>query len=188
MNPTPTLIIINGLPATGKTTFAEKLSQEFDFPLLVRDKIKETLFDSLGHSDREWSRKLGSASFDLLWKMTEEIMKTKKHFIVESPFNKELDSPRMLEYRNKFGYEMLQIILKTPGNIRFERFVKRVTTGKRHPGHVDHHNFESQKENIIIESITPLDIGGNSLEIDTSDFSSIDYPKIFDEIRRLIKI
>jgi predicted kinase len=184
----PSLIIINGLPATGKTTFAEKLSQEFDLPLLVRDKIKETLFDSLGHSDREWSRKLGSASFDLLWKMTEELMKTKMPFIVESPFNKELDSQRLIEYREKFGYEMLQIILKTPGEIRFERFVERVTTGSRHPGHVDHINFESQKENIVIESITPLEIGGNTLEIDTSDFSKIDYPKIFEEIRRIIEV
>jgi shikimate kinase len=50
---TSSLIIISGLPCTGKTTLGRKLAQDLSLPLICRDSIKESLFDSLGYSDRE---------------------------------------------------------------------------------------------------------------------------------------
>ncbi|WP_425432548.1 AAA family ATPase [Hydrococcus rivularis] len=42
------LILISGLPCTGKTTLARKIAQKLQLPLVCRDDIKESLFDSLG--------------------------------------------------------------------------------------------------------------------------------------------
>ena len=36
----PTLIIVTGAPATGKSTLAERLSDEFDLPLFTKDGFK----------------------------------------------------------------------------------------------------------------------------------------------------
>jgi predicted kinase len=66
MTPT-TLIVVSGLPASGKTTLAHLLAAELRLPLVGRDDIKERLFESLGWSDREWSKRLGIASWDLLY-------------------------------------------------------------------------------------------------------------------------
>jgi len=63
----PLLVIIGGLPGTGKSTLGSFLSQELSFPCVSKDGIKETLYDTLGYSDRKWSRKLGVASFELLY-------------------------------------------------------------------------------------------------------------------------
>lgn len=61
----PVLVIVLGAPGAGKTTLARRIAAEIGWPLLVRDDIKEILFDTLGWSDRQWSRKLGGAS----WRM-----------------------------------------------------------------------------------------------------------------------
>lgn len=60
---TSVLIIVLGPPCAGKTTLARRIAQEFQLPLIAKDDIKESLFDSLGWRDREWSKKLGRATF-----------------------------------------------------------------------------------------------------------------------------
>ena len=59
-----TLIIVSGFSCSGKTTLASKIGNHFALPVLDRDDFKESLFDSLGYSDRQWSKKLGYASYD----------------------------------------------------------------------------------------------------------------------------
>ena len=41
-------ILIAGLPAAGKTTISESLSQSLNLPVLSKDKIKELLYDTVG--------------------------------------------------------------------------------------------------------------------------------------------
>ena len=67
----PWIVIVNGPPAAGKTTFARSLAGELRLPLFTKDDIKESLFDTLGFQDREWSRKLGLASLVLLFELVE---------------------------------------------------------------------------------------------------------------------
>ena len=80
------IVIINGPPGAGKSTLALRLADEFRLPLLMRDQIKEVLFDTLGWKDREWSMKLGGASYELLFHRLEGQLKARKAAIIESPF------------------------------------------------------------------------------------------------------
>ncbi|MDP6369585.1 MAG: hypothetical protein QF615_08250, partial [Planctomycetota bacterium] len=57
----PTLILVSGAAATGKTTVANLLSAGLRIPVISKDAIKESLFESLGWNNREWSRKVGFA-------------------------------------------------------------------------------------------------------------------------------
>jgi predicted kinase len=50
----PTLILVSGAPGAGKTTIAARLSRNLRMPMVSKDAVKESLFDSLGWSDREW--------------------------------------------------------------------------------------------------------------------------------------
>ena len=55
----PLLIVVTGAPCAGKTTLARRIAETFRLPLIAKDDIKESLFDSLGWKDREWSKQLG---------------------------------------------------------------------------------------------------------------------------------
>jgi predicted kinase len=63
------LVYVSGAPGSGKTSLAVPLAAELRYPLLAKDRIKETLHDALGapEPDRAWSRRLGGAAMELLW-------------------------------------------------------------------------------------------------------------------------
>ena len=42
------LVVVSGAPGAGKSTLAEPLAKALGFPLLSKDVIKETIFDSIG--------------------------------------------------------------------------------------------------------------------------------------------
>ena len=56
-------VLVNGVPASGKSTVARALSQATGWPLLALDTIKEALFQDIGRGDREYNRMLGRASY-----------------------------------------------------------------------------------------------------------------------------
>jgi len=63
---------VSGKPGAGKTSLAFPLAAELGYSLVTKDLVKETLHDALhvpgaGEVDRDWSRRLGGASMELLW-------------------------------------------------------------------------------------------------------------------------
>ena len=60
------VVIVAGALYSGKMMLARRLAKELALPLIAKDAIKKSLFDSPGWSDRQWSKKLGRASYGLL--------------------------------------------------------------------------------------------------------------------------
>ena len=50
------LVIVNGLPASGKTTLVERLSKDLGSPAFSKDDFKELLADTIGFTDHESTR------------------------------------------------------------------------------------------------------------------------------------
>lgn len=63
----PLLVLVNGAPASGKSTLAARLARELALPLIAKDALKEVLFDTLGAPDHARSRELSAASYDLIY-------------------------------------------------------------------------------------------------------------------------
>jgi len=61
------VVLVNGVPASGKSSVARALAQETGWPLLTLDTVKEALFAHLGLGDREYNRKLGRASYQAMF-------------------------------------------------------------------------------------------------------------------------
>jgi predicted kinase len=65
-------VYISGRPGAGKSSIAFPLAAELGYSLVTKDLVKEALHDALyvpgeGELDLAWSRRLGAASFALLW-------------------------------------------------------------------------------------------------------------------------
>jgi len=182
----PILIVISGPSCSGKSTLAKEISAKFNLPLVTKDGIKETIFDNLGWSDREWSRKVGGTSSKLINYFLGSIMVSQQPLIIESNFKPELDSTPIKDKVTKHSYNTLQIMCQCDGQILFERFKKRSESGERHPGHNDSKNYDEFKEMLLKGKLEPLDIGGETIIFDTTDFDKVSYDPIFQKIEQFL--
>jgi predicted kinase len=132
------LIVISGAPCAGKSTVAAELRRLLGWPLLAKDAFKETLFDTLGAGDRDWSKRLSGASYALLLQAAEELLMTRRSCIVEGNFRWLENEARFVALRRAQPQaRWLQIFCDAPTELLIARYGERVSQGARHPGHVD---------------------------------------------------
>jgi predicted kinase len=180
------VVIVTGLPGTGKTNLGMRIAREFSIPFINKDGIKERLFDSLGWEDRPWSKKLSLASVNLLYYFLEAQLAAGGSIVVESNFDSHLENPQFRQLKEKYSFEIFQILCVTQGEVLFERFRLRGQSGKRHPGHVDQATYEELSSILLKGRAEPLDIGGVLVEVDTTDYGGIDYDGLFSTIREAL--
>ena len=180
--PKPTLILVSGPPAAGKTTLARRLAAEFSLPLINKDGIKELLFDKVGTSDYAWSQSLGRASIALLHLFTERLLTANASLIAESNFHREADSARLAELGGRLEFTSLQIHCTASADVLEERNERRRNTAERHPGHVQGPQ-SGLKPHIEAGVWSPLRIGGETVIVQTDDLDAVDYASAYRAVR-----
>lgn len=161
------LVIINGIPGTGKTTIAKPLANQLGFPLISKDTIKELLFDTLGVGDREWSKMLGKASIKFLYNLADELLSKGNSIVIESAFEHVFAAPVIQKYIDEYKPEVYEIYCITEKNIRRKRFEDRNKSGERHAGHLDHVNYLSENDPEPLKRYSPIALG-ELMKIDTT--------------------
>lgn len=182
----PTLIIITGLPCTGKTTLGEDLARSLRLPFLHKDGIKELLFDTIGWQDRPWSRRLSAASYGLLFYLAQTLLTAGRSLIVEANFDANAHTAEFVKIKDNCAYTPLQILCYAEGNVLRQRFARRSAEGGRHPGHVDA-VLNAELESMLLGGrALPLAIGGRLVELDTTDFNRLHMAELLDTVRGAI--
>ena len=184
-NALPLVLIVCAAPGTGKTTLARKLAPALGLPLLARDDLKESLFESLGWSTVEWSVRLGRATYELVYLLIERLLAARCSLLVETPFDPDWANPRFQALQARYPFRPAQVILSTRAEVLLRRYDQRVDSGERHPGHVDRLRMGDFDPVELERRNRPLDLGGPVLHIDTSDFAALDFD---DLVRRLRSI
>jgi predicted kinase len=179
------LIVINGLPATGKTTLGRQIADRFGIPIFSKDDFKETIFDRLGWSDREWSKKVGSAAIGVQFIVAESCLRVGQSCIVENFFRRvTVDNfgETFTEMCSRHGFRMVQVLVKADGDEVCRRFERRARHGPRHPGHSDLETLGEIRPILQQGRNEPLDLPGELVEVDTTDFSAVDIDDLLQRI------
>ncbi|MFN8491079.1 MAG: ATP-binding protein [Caldilineaceae bacterium] len=179
----PLVVLISGLPCTGKTTLGRRLAQELSLPFVHKDGIKELLFDHLGWQDRAWSKALGRVSSELLYYFAEVQLAAGRSLLLESNFDPTFATPKFRALQTQYGFTPVQIFCKAADAVLLQRFQQRAESGERHPGHVDHLNYAEFQAIMQQGVLAPLAIGGELIEVDTTDFQQVDYTKLITALR-----
>lgn len=179
----PLLIIVNGLPASGKTTLAKRLGADLSLPILARDSIFETLYDGLECQDKGCPPLLGSASFKLLYTIAGSLLAARQPLIIEGFFGRpELRTAEFLNLKTTYNFEPVQILCGAEGKVLLERFLSRMRTVQRHKGLTDVGWIEQNREWMLKGNLTPLSLGGPVLEINTTTQDSFDYSTLVNQL------
>src|SRR4051794_17078543 len=74
------------MPCSGKSTVAEGLARRLRLPLIAKDEIKESLYESLGAGDVQSSARLGGAAYALIFALAGRSLDSCISVIVEANF------------------------------------------------------------------------------------------------------
>ncbi len=179
----PVVVVITGIPCTGKTTLARRIAAEFSFPLVTKDGIKEVLFDNLGWKDRHRSRKFSLTSFELILHVMDLLLQADLSHIVEGNFTAEAYTDKLLVLQRHHPFKTFQIQCVADDHVIRQRLEERAMLGRRHPGHLDRILLTELDPRNSGERKTSLDIGGVLMKVDTTDPAATDSRAVVSAIR-----
>lgn len=125
-------VLVNGIPASGKSTVSRGIADRLGWPLLALDTVKNPFLEVLGGGDREFNRTLGRASYQAIWSLVGDAP-AGSTFIVDAWFG--FQPRQVLEdhLRNAGVEHTVEIWCHAPGEVLAERYGARL--GQRLPGH-----------------------------------------------------
>src|SRR6266496_516413 len=118
----PQVLVVVGLPGAGKSFFASKFSDTFSAPLVAADRIRYELFATPAHSSDENELVARMANYQI-----EELLKSRRSFIVDGSFNARADRIRLGQLAKKAGYDTYIIWVQTDASACRTRALKRST-------------------------------------------------------------
>ncbi len=181
------LIIVAGLPATGKTTLAKKLSAALGMPILEKDEIKEEMFDTLGYADLAGKRALNKAAGAILLRCAESILQKGYPLIMVNNFDRE-ESKALGQMLDRVGCDCMTVFLGGDPDVLWARYVERDKRRARHQGHsfIDRYPpKEGDNVNVTMprayfaehfeqSGMSELRVAGSRLDLDATDPDTID--------------
>lgn len=191
-------VLVAGMPASGKSTLAVKLSEKLHYPMFSKDSMKELLYDTVGFRSRAEKVALGTGAMEILYYAAGQVLARGGSVILENNFENASREgiQRLLE---QYRCPAVTVLLTGKPEIIYQRFLARESSPSRHRGHVVNTCYpETGTETaaeapLTLEQYTAGFTGrgmdsfciGKLLEVDVTDLTKIDVQNIAEQIKRL---
>lgn len=176
-------VLVNGVPASGKSTLARALAARLEVPILELDVIKEVLFEELGHrnADRTWGRALGRASLESIWALLAGFPGDST-VVVEAWFRLP-PHDHVVRGLERAGIDRwVEIWCHADTEVLVARYSRRA----RHPGHPAAEDYlEELKE--LAAVARPMDLSP-CLSVDTGASSTLDLERVVRWVRHELRM
>jgi predicted NBD/HSP70 family sugar kinase len=127
-----TVVLVNGVPASGKSTISRLLSEHFALPYLTIDGIKEPFMDQFEEIDRAFNRRLGCAAYEVIWSIIGSAP-TQCIFLIDAWFGFQ-SKEKLQHYLDKAGVtQVIEVWNHISGDLASKRYALRL--GERRNGH-----------------------------------------------------
>lgn len=194
------LIILAGMPATGKSTVAASLSTAFGYPILEKDNIKEGLFDTLGFENYAQKRALDHAANDVLLRVLEAMLKADNSLIVDNNFDT-ASAEKLCAILETYQPNCVTVFLSGDPQVLYERYAERDNLHKRHLGHVLQDHYPPREGDSLYYTMTPEEFGekffkrgmaqfkcpGERIDLDMTDFGKVSLDALCAQVKTLLE-
>lgn len=197
-------VLIAGMPASGKSSFAHWLNRNSRLPYMSKDEIKEILFDEIGFQSRAGKVALGVAAEKILYSFAENQMRAGQPFILENNFD-DTSKSGITQLLRQYDCTPITVLFDGDTKVLYQRFLERDQSPLRHRGHVVNTcypepveggqtpcvpnipmTFEAFQNGMEKRGFRHFRAGGPVVFVDSTDFSKVDYQKIYEEIKAII--
>ena len=192
------LIIIAGMPASGKSTAAAAVSKAFGYPIIEKDYIKEGLFDVLGFENYQQKRALDHAANETLLRVLKAMLKANVSVIVDNNFDTE-SNEKLCALINEFRPTCITVFLNGDPQALYERYCQRDLAHKRHLGHLLQDHYPPREDDDLYYTMTrdefdekffkrgmsQFNCPGERIDVDTTDLEKVSLDELVERIRAL---
>lgn len=126
------VVLVNGIPASGKSTLARALSRRFSLPVLTLDSLKEPFMSSFAPVDRQRNRQLGCAAYQAIWNIVAQ-SPADCVFLIDAWFGFQPKSVLEQGLKQAGVSEVLEVWMQIAPDAAVARYQSRLT--QRMPGH-----------------------------------------------------
>lgn len=187
-----TILIMQGGPATGKTTLGKQIAAALRIPYLSKDGVKEPIFDHVGFPTA-WEtyeplsgKKMDDAAKAILFYLVRAQLEAGRNCLINSTFNA-ANTPALLDIQSQYPFTPIQILCRTDPDELERRYLQRAETQVRHPGHLDKMKSDAFDARELERINQPLDIGGHILTADTTDFTDENFLELMQSIQQMLE-
>lgn len=187
------IIIITGCLASGKSYFYNKVKLKTKIAGFSKDELKINICCDLKDQEIFDNYKLSNMAFEKMMGELENLMESGKDIIIEGAFsnknvkNKECEQKKITHLIKKYGYSSLVFHLTGEMRTLYERFVNREKSSERDQAlrfNMVSNNYRIYK--LINEKLQKCLLGDYVVEIDTTNFSKVEYSKYFNMVEKFI--
>ncbi|MBI2867998.1 MAG: ATP-binding protein [Chloroflexi bacterium] len=118
----PALIMVSGLPGTGKSTFARGLAQRLPLAVLESDRLRQALWRLPTHSPEESQR-----LFALIHLLAEELLRQGYGVLLDATNLQEKNREHLYRIADQAGAKLVIVWTEAPPDVVRERLRHRVT-------------------------------------------------------------
>ena len=193
------IIVLSGMPATGKSTLCKEMTREFGYPVIEKDAIKEELFDTVGFDSYHQKRALDHAANAVVIHAVEKILQSGGSAIVDNNFDVE-SGKKFASLIEKYDPECVCVFLYGDPDVLHARYTERDNAHARHLGHVLQEHYpplegdslyytmtrEEFHEKFISRGMDAFRCPGERIEIDTTDFSRVSFKQTVEKVKEIL--
>ena len=177
----PLLLVVTGPPATGKTKVAEELAERLQMPFILKDTLKERLYEVFGSGD-ELEEKVEQAALAILFSVIDSQLAAGVSVVAESNFDARFETEPFRRLRREHDVRLIQVHCSKPPHEVARHFAERAASGRRHPGHGDRpEDAQEVVEDVESGRWDALDLPGELIEVDVDE---LDYDVLVRRLRR----
>ncbi|MCY0923089.1 AAA family ATPase [Streptomyces sp. H27-G5] len=164
----PTLAVVSGPPATGKTTLARALAQHLGCPAILRDEIKQGMVMNCPGHDADGDDPLNIPALEAFFATISVLLRAGTTVVAEAAFQDRLWRPG-LEPLTEFA-DLRIIRCTTPGPTIAQRITDRAHNDSHRVAHGDKALLADMEAGVYDpDQFVPISLAAPNLLVDTSD-------------------